>query len=187
MPNVEDVADGASTPLDTQSPFSSGSGAQPRSPQPHSRACVSIGPGIPDTMSPIPIDADDLDPSDDEVTARITLTKRLEDVSIYAHEDHFLGKSSSLMFLNTAFDMKKEYVNSPSDSATGTPELSAIAERASAIESSRPVLQFKRPEFWNDKVCIRTRYVTKRVPMLMGAAGRPNHGVDRERDPSHLS
>lgn len=90
-------------------------------------------------MSPMPVDADDLDPSDDEITARDTLAQSFETFSIYPGHDHFLGKSSSLMFLQTAIDMKQEYVSPPREGQDEGPE------------RERPVLLgIKRPEFWNE-------------------------------------
>ena len=87
-----------------------------------------------------PIDADDLDPSDDEVSYRKSLSKGFEDLHLNPHNEHFLGKSSSLMFLHTALDMKKEYVNP-------TPKDAAPVPRT---QEPLTLMPHKRPEFWNE-------------------------------------
>ena len=102
-------------------------------------------------MSPGPgtaVDEDDLDPSDDEITTRNTLAASFNDISLYSGHDHFLGKSSSLMFLQTALDMKHEYV-SPS----------------APLQARQPLLASMRPEFWHEHaVCRRTLHVYLRPP-----------------------
>ena len=139
MPNVEvndDPNNREDTP-DMQSPFSEDRVSM--SPRPHTRPGTSALVPITPVSSP-PIDADDLDPSDDEVTLRKTLAQGFQDLALQTG-DHFLGKSSSLMFLQTAFDLKKEYVNpsqAPHDEA-----------RAGGSRGSPPTLMpHKRPEFW---------------------------------------
>ncbi len=91
-----------------------------------------------------PVDADDLDPSDDEVSARQSIVQSFVDLSLCPVHDHFLGKSSSLMFLQTAMDVKQEYVG-PSEE--GQSEGGKEKEKSSLFHT-------KRPEFWNEqKVC----------------------------------
>ncbi|THG99015.1 hypothetical protein EW026_g3256 [Hermanssonia centrifuga] len=88
-----------------------------------------------------PVDADDLDPSDDEVSARQSIVQSFVDLSLCPVHDHFLGKSSSLMFLQTAMDVKQEYVG-PSEE--GQSEGGKEKEKSSLFHT-------KRPEFWNEQ------------------------------------
>ena len=90
-------------------------------------------------MSPGPqrgiaVDEDDLVPSDDEISTRNTLTESFSKISLFSGSDHYSGKSSSLMLLQTALDMKSEYVN---------PSV--------PLQARRPLFAATiRPEFWNE-------------------------------------
>lgn len=80
-----------------------------------------------------PIDADDLDPSDDEITAQHTLAQHLKRIKLNPGHVRFFGKSSSVMFIQTAIDLKHEYAG------TDPPRLD---------ESHGAVLPHRRPQFW---------------------------------------
>ncbi|KAI0768787.1 fungal-specific transcription factor domain-containing protein [Trametes elegans] len=68
------------------------------------------GPPAPTTNdASSPSDADDLDPSDDEMEASRKLFSRFNKMSIRGSPMRYHGKSSSMMLLNTAIDVKDEY------------------------------------------------------------------------------
>ncbi|KZT00948.1 uncharacterized protein LAESUDRAFT_731789 [Laetiporus sulphureus 93-53] len=56
-----------------------------------------------------PTDPDELEPSDDEVMAHYTLVQSLRRMRINPNALRFFGKSSSIMFVRTAMDLKREY------------------------------------------------------------------------------
>ncbi|OBZ66208.1 hypothetical protein A0H81_13860 [Grifola frondosa] len=56
-----------------------------------------------------PVDSEDLDPSDDEVVAQHTIVQNFRKMKPHPNSMRFFGKSSSLMFLQTAMDLKHEY------------------------------------------------------------------------------
>lgn len=80
-----------------------------------------------------PVDADDLDPSDDELTKTNTLETRMKEVSIDPMHPRFFGKSSSVMFLQTAMALKQTYSGKQ-------PPLTA--------DGRRRIAPCKRPEYW---------------------------------------
>lgn len=79
------------------------------------------------------VDADDLDPSDDEVNKINTLEKRMKEISIDPLHPRFFGKSSSVMFLQTAMALKQSYTSEP---------LPALDQ------NGRRKVPSKRPEYW---------------------------------------
>ncbi|KAI0950725.1 hypothetical protein AcW1_007961 [Taiwanofungus camphoratus] len=83
-----------------------------------------------------PTDPEDLDPSDDEVMVHNTLVQNLERMRLNPSHVRFFGKSSSIMFLQTAMDLKREYsgINYPS-SVTDL--------------NSHPDLLHRRPQYWS--------------------------------------
>ncbi|KAI0819293.1 fungal-specific transcription factor domain-containing protein [Trametes gibbosa] len=56
------------------------------------------------------VDSEDLDPSDDEVIAQRNIVAKLEKMSVHPSTMRYHGKSSSLLFIQTAMDLKHEYV-----------------------------------------------------------------------------
>ena len=80
---------------------------------------------LPNMASP---DDEDLEDSDDEVTLRQNIELSIKHLSLESGHPHFLGKSSGLMFLQTALDMKEEYVGA--------------AEKVPLANA--------RPEFWTE-------------------------------------
>ncbi|KAI0635504.1 fungal-specific transcription factor domain-containing protein [Trametes polyzona] len=59
--------------------------------------------------TPTQVDEDDLDPSDDEVIAQRNIVAKLQRMSVHPSTMRYHGKSSSLLFIQTAMDLKHEY------------------------------------------------------------------------------
>lgn len=79
-------------------------------------------------------DADNLEPSDDEITAQRTLANSLKQMKLNPAHMRFFGKSSSAMFIQTALDAKHEY---------------AGIEKAQVEHGEKRVLiPAKRPHMW---------------------------------------
>ncbi|TFK49793.1 hypothetical protein OE88DRAFT_1755750 [Heliocybe sulcata] len=83
-------------------------------------------------VSPTPPDLD-LDPSDDEYL-NTTLTENLRKLTVDPNYHRFFGKSSGIMFIQTAIDLKNEYAGDGD-------------EKQSIIDET--YLGSKRPEFWS--------------------------------------
>ncbi|KAI9000492.1 fungal-specific transcription factor domain-containing protein [Trametes punicea] len=68
---------------------------------------------LPNPVQPTPtqVDSDDLDPSDDEVLAQRNIVQKLKDISVHPSQMRYHGKSSSLLFIQTAMDLKHEYAS----------------------------------------------------------------------------
>lgn len=81
-----------------------------------------------------PVDADDLDPSDDEITARNTLEKHMKSLTVDPGHPRFFGKSSSVMFLQTAMVLKQE--------------LEGNVTTKTNPRTGKSILPCKRPEYW---------------------------------------
>ncbi|KAI0741238.1 fungal-specific transcription factor domain-containing protein [Irpex lacteus] len=81
-----------------------------------------------------PHDDEELGPSDNEITARRTLEMGMKNLRINAGHPRFFGKSSSVMFLQTAIMLRHEY--------TGA-EMARLGP-----EGKKDILPCKRPEFW---------------------------------------
>ena len=96
-------------------------------------------------------DEDDLEPSDDEYSARKTLEDAFRSVSLDPGAPHFFGKSSSFMFLQKALDIRQGYVNEA---------LAPVIADPVASPASFPI---KRLEFWNTH------------PVSLGLGGRSTH------------
>ncbi|KAI0081043.1 hypothetical protein K474DRAFT_57243 [Panus rudis PR-1116 ss-1] len=93
-----------------------------------SSAAAAVPPPAPDP------DADSLAPSDDEISAQRTLANSLKQMKLNPAHLRFFGKSSSVMFIQTAIEAKHEYTGVPKDSPTKF--------------SSNKMLHHKRPQFW---------------------------------------
>lgn len=91
-------------------------------------------------MSPVTIDSDHIDSSDDEANARRNLVRSFDDMSFYPRHDHFLGKSSNLMLLQTAMDMREEYKGSEGE-RTGA---------GAGSGEKLPLFEERRLEFWTE-------------------------------------
>lgn len=70
-------------------------------------------PRAPDSKPPIPVDLDDLQPSDDEM-AHGTLAEGLKRLAVEPLDPRFLGKSSGAMLIRAAMNMKRELDGAPS-------------------------------------------------------------------------
>lgn len=84
---------------------------------------------------------EDLDPSDDEMTLRQNIELSIKHLSLESGHPQFLGKSSGLMFLQTALDMKEEYVGGKLPHAAKLPLAGA------------------RPQFWSELPVSRRCFV----------------------------
>ncbi|KAI0682880.1 fungal-specific transcription factor domain-containing protein [Cytidiella melzeri] len=96
----------------------------------------SVSQGRPHPLPPPlnSVDEGDLDPSDNEMLNRKTLELGMKDMKLNYGHPRFFGKSSSVMFLQTAIMLRHEY--------TG-------AEMAhEGPEGKKVILPRKRPEFW---------------------------------------
>lgn len=80
------------------------------------------------------VDGDDLDPSDDELTAQQRLEMGLKNLNLHDGHPRFFGKSSSVMFLQTAMTLRREYTGAE--------------EARPGPEGRKQILPCKRPEFW---------------------------------------
>lgn len=87
----------------------------------------------------IPVDADDLDSSDDEFSARQTLEESFKNVTMGSGQPHFFGKSSTFMFLHKAMDIRHGYAGGNSPSDPSTPSLIEIADERVKFWRTYPV------------------------------------------------
>ena len=55
------------------------------------------------------VESEDLDPSDDEIVAQRNIVQSLRKMSMNPSSMRYHGKSSSLLFIQTAMDLKQEY------------------------------------------------------------------------------
>jgi len=83
---------------------------------------------------------EDLHSSDDEF-ATISITDELRRLSIDRGNTRFFGKSSGVVLIQTAMDMKKEFNNPPGVNPLNQTEGSAQQESNQ--------LPSRRPEFWH--------------------------------------
>jgi hypothetical protein len=83
---------------------------------------------------------EDLHSSDDEF-ATISLTDELRRLSIDRGNTRFFGKSSGVVLIQTAMDMKKEF-NNPSG-------VNPSIQAQGSIQSKFETLPSRRPEFWH--------------------------------------
>jgi hypothetical protein len=93
---------------------------------------VSRGRALPPKLPPV--DADELEPSDDEITKTNTLEKRMKEMSIDPMHPRFFGKSSSVMFLHTAMALKHTYAGQEPPPV--------------GPDGRRKIAPCKRPEYW---------------------------------------
>lgn len=83
---------------------------------------------------------EDLHSSDDEF-ATISVTDELRRLSIDRGNTRFFGKSSGVVLIQTAMDMKKEFNNPP-----GADPLNQVED---TTQSKSAHLRARRPEFWH--------------------------------------
>ncbi|KAL4249328.1 ABC-transporter-regulating transcription factor-like protein [Abortiporus biennis] len=84
-------------------------------------------------------DADNLEPSDDEITSQRTLASSLKQMQINPSHLRFFGKSSSVMFIQTAIEAKHEYAGL---------DASESGKSADGTSKRKLVMAQKRPQFW---------------------------------------
>ncbi|KAJ3551665.1 hypothetical protein NM688_g4573 [Phlebia brevispora] len=89
---------------------------------------------LPGIVSRSPQDDEELDSSDDETTLRQSLELSIKNLTLRPKRANFFGKSSGLMFLQTALDLRDQYVHGKA------PDKGAIHAR----------LANAREEFWDD-------------------------------------
>ncbi|CCM00118.1 uncharacterized protein FIBRA_02145 [Fibroporia radiculosa] len=85
-----------------------------------------------------PTDPDDLEPSDDEVMAHHSLVNSLKQIKLNPTQLRFFGKSSSIMFIQTAMDLKRQYAG--------------VGDEARQTVTSHPTLlhgEHRRPNTWS--------------------------------------
>lgn len=149
-----DLAEDLNRISTSSSPFPDRSSAT-NSPRPSVSTPMLPPTGPSMTMSPItPTSVPDLveqepelDPSDDEVSTRKTLAQSFEDLEIYPTQEHFLGKSSSMMFLQAALDIKREYVvGSPSGKRHDAPPTHSGPESAMRRNTDKEEHNWKERE-----------------------------------------
>ncbi|KAI0364475.1 hypothetical protein BV20DRAFT_1039391 [Pilatotrama ljubarskyi] len=71
-----------------------------------SPSVITSPPTLPQSSSQV---EDDLDPSDDEIIAQRNIVQKLSKMSVNPSQMRYHGKSSSLLFIQTAMDLKHEY------------------------------------------------------------------------------
>ena len=71
-------------------------------------SAIASPPSLP-TASGSQVDSEDLDPSDDEIVAQRNIVQSLRKMSMNPSSMRYHGKSSSLLFIQTAMDLKQEY------------------------------------------------------------------------------
>ena len=87
-----------------------------------------------------PSGEDDLHSSDDEF-ATISVTDELRRLSIDRGNTRFFGKSSGVVLIQTAMDMKKEF--------TSPPGMNTFNRAEGCIQQAANHLPSRRPEFWH--------------------------------------
>ncbi|OCH86476.1 hypothetical protein OBBRIDRAFT_737959 [Obba rivulosa] len=114
----------------TTSPNTTFSAPSPNAPSP------SVPPPASSASAPVPPDPNDLDPSDDEVMVQHTLVQNLKQMRINPGNMRFFGKSSSVLFIQTAMDLKQEYAGME-------------GRRAQLVQRDLvPTLLRRRPQYW---------------------------------------
>ena len=81
-----------------------------------------------------PVDADDVDSSDDDLSKTNTLENQMKEISIDPIHPRFFGKSSSVMFLHTAIALKHTYAEQEPTLGSG---------------GRRKIAPSRRPEYWH--------------------------------------
>lgn len=103
---------------------------------PGTMASPSVSQGRPHPLPPplVNVDDEDLEPSDNEMITRQSVEIGMKNLSLNAGHPRFFGKSSSVMFLQTAIMLRREY--------TGA-EIARLGPGGRKM-----ILPCKRPEFW---------------------------------------
>lgn len=141
------------------SPFAESSSAT-NSPQPPASTptFAQVAPAMMSPFSPATT-IESFDPSDDENTARKNIVQAFDTMSLYSAHDHYLGKSSSMMFLQAALESKQEYVTGAAETnSQPVPESANEMEKdggdANVSATAPPLGKTKRLEYWQENsVC----------------------------------
>lgn len=95
-------------------------------------------------------------PDDGEEDEDEGLVEHFKAMDVKMDHKHFLGRSSNLMLIQTAMDLKQEYVASDSPEASKGPRPKA----------TKPALSKRRPEFWEPMPVRHLRHHTTPVRSL---------------------
>lgn len=102
---------------------------------------------------------DDLHSSDDEF-ATISVTDELRRLSIDRGNTRFFGKSSGVVLIQTAMDMKKEF-NNPAG-------VNPLNQTEGCAQESSTNIPSRRPEFWHfEPASISSPTITKRLSLTV--------------------
>ncbi|KAI1786446.1 fungal-specific transcription factor domain-containing protein [Ganoderma leucocontextum] len=88
-------------------PSSAAMSSYPIPAAPTQQSAIASPPSLPASSSQV--DSEDLDPSDDEIVAQRNIVQSLRKMSMNPSSMRYHGKSSSLLFIQTAMDLKQEY------------------------------------------------------------------------------
>ena len=84
-------------------------------------------------------EGDDLDPSDDEIIAQRNIVQKLKQMSVNPASMRYHGKSSSLLFIQTAMDLKHEYAGVEMPRTIDPEAYSTLMQRKQQYWSLHPV------------------------------------------------
>ncbi|EMD31523.1 hypothetical protein CERSUDRAFT_119740 [Gelatoporia subvermispora B] len=114
-------------------------------PSPSTPSPSSTQPAVGTVNVTVPPPPDpDLDPSDDEVMVQHTLVQNLKQMRINPGNMRFFGKSSSVLFIQTAMDLKHEYAG-------------LDAQRSTMVDKDGlPALLHRRPQYWSFQPWLRS-------------------------------
>ena len=82
-------------------------------------------------------EGDDLDPSDDEIIAQRNIVQKLKQMSVNPASMRYHGKSSSLLFIQTAMDLKQEYAGLE------------LPQAAVELQETHCMLLKRRQQYWS--------------------------------------
>ena len=100
---------------------------------------LSPSPPASSSLVKLPVDINDLDPSDNELSTQETLEQSFRNVSLDPGRPHFFGKSSSFMFLQKAMDIRQGYVEESAATREPTPEQAGAPGKRKEFWNSHPV------------------------------------------------
>ena len=80
-----------------------------------------------------------MDPSDDEIIAQRNIVQKLKQMSVNPASMRYHGKSSSLLFIQTAMDLKHEYAGVEMPRTIDPEAYSTLMQRKQQYWSLHPV------------------------------------------------
>ena len=101
---------------------------------------IASPPALPASSSQV--DSDDLDPSDDEIVAQRNIVQSLRKMSMNPSSMRYHGKSSSLLFIQTAMDLKQEYAGVELPKTIDPEAHNTLLRRRQQYWSLHPVREF---------------------------------------------